>query len=261
MYHQAQVYVPDTCEAKQSETSSLEQRKVDCRTKYSKAFLKTRWGRGIPEYVISLCTILWWVDVEVTGQLSILRHQRWWGRLLAHDHQVTNFFHVVVFQHLRSSGNVHGILLGGYIREVLQDVGEGSMPGRPHRVWLGYYACRASHVFLWCRHSQNASKSPHLGCFLNIMPCTIRTQLVFACTCAHPCLTLCCPTVCSPSGSSLGFSSQEYWSGLPFPPSGDLSNPGIKPASPALAGGFFIAEPSLPLSFPWGKPHLLLWVG
>ena len=40
------------------------------------------------------------------------------------------------------------------------------------------------------------------------------------------------------------FSRQEYWSGLPFPPPGDLPNPGIwkKPASltsPALAGGFF----------------------
>jgi len=32
------------------------------------------------------------------------------------------------------------------------------------------------------------------------------------------------------------FSRQEYWSGLPFPPSGDLLDPGIKPES--LAGGF-----------------------
>ena len=41
---------------------------------------------------------------------------------------------------------------------------------------------------------------------------------------------------------SMGFSRQEYWSGLPCPPPGDLSNPGIEPASPAspaLAGGFF----------------------
>ena len=38
---------------------------------------------------------------------------------------------------------------------------------------------------------------------------------------------------------SLGFSRQEHWSGLPFSPPGDLSNPRIKPASPALAGGFF----------------------
>ena len=41
---------------------------------------------------------------------------------------------------------------------------------------------------------------------------------------------------------------QEYWSGLSFPPPGDLSDPRIEPMSPALAGGFFDAEPP-------GKPH------
>ena len=39
------------------------------------------------------------------------------------------------------------------------------------------------------------------------------------------------------------FSKQEYWSGLPFPPTGDFSNPGIEPVSPALAGKFFPNEP------------------
>ena len=46
---------------------------------------------------------------------------------------------------------------------------------------------------------------------------------------------------------SVGFPRQEYSSGLPFPPPGDLPNPGIKPESPAstaLAGRFFITEPS-----------------
>ena len=40
----------------------------------------------------------------------------------------------------------------------------------------------------------------------------------------------------------MGFSRQEYWSGLPSPPPGDLPNPQIEPTSlmsPALAGGFF----------------------
>ena len=37
----------------------------------------------------------------------------------------------------------------------------------------------------------------------------------------------------------MGFSRQEYWSGLPFPPPGNLPDPGTEPASPALAGGFF----------------------
>ena len=44
---------------------------------------------------------------------------------------------------------------------------------------------------------------------------------------------------------SLGFSRQEYWSGLSFPPPGDLSNPRVEPtslASPSLAGGFFTSS-------------------
>ena len=43
----------------------------------------------------------------------------------------------------------------------------------------------------------------------------------------------------------IGLSQQEYWSGLPFPPPGDLPDPGIEPMSPvapALAGGFFTAS-------------------
>ena len=44
----------------------------------------------------------------------------------------------------------------------------------------------------------------------------------------------------------MGFSRQEYWGRLPFPPPGDLPNPGIKltsPVSPALVGRFFSTEP------------------
>ena len=37
---------------------------------------------------------------------------------------------------------------------------------------------------------------------------------------------------------SVGFFRQEYWSGLPFPPPGDLPNPGIQPISPEFAGRF-----------------------
>ena len=54
---------------------------------------------------------------------------------------------------------------------------------------------------------------------------------------------------------ALGFSRQEHWSGLPFSPTGDLINPGIKAecaASPALADGFFTTEPP-------GKPILTLF--
>ena len=49
-------------------------------------------------------------------------------------------------------------------------------------------------------------------------------------------------TVAHQAPLSMGFSRQEYWSGLPFPPPGDLPKPGIEPAplmSSALAGRFF----------------------
>ena len=51
---------------------------------------------------------------------------------------------------------------------------------------------------------------------------------------------------------SMEFSRQEYWGGLPFPPPGDLPDPGIESeslASPALAGGFLPNEPP-------GKPYV-----
>ena len=41
----------------------------------------------------------------------------------------------------------------------------------------------------------------------------------------------------------MGFSRQEYWSGLPCPPPGDLPNPGIKTRSPTLQGNSFLSEP------------------
>ena len=49
-------------------------------------------------------------------------------------------------------------------------------------------------------------------------------------------------TVACQAALSMGFSRQEYWSGFPRPPAGDLPDPGIEPASftvPALAGRFF----------------------
>ena len=42
---------------------------------------------------------------------------------------------------------------------------------------------------------------------------------------------------------SMGFSRQEYWSGLPFPSPGDLPDPGIKPGSPTLEADALTSEP------------------
>ena len=77
---------------------------------------------------------------------------------------------------------------------------------------------------------------------------------------AQSCLTLCDPVGCQ-TPLSMGFSRQEYWSGLPFLPPRDLPNLGIEPMSPALQAD------SLPLSHqgsPVGREHhrtdhMLVW--
>ena len=50
-------------------------------------------------------------------------------------------------------------------------------------------------------------------------------------------------TVAYQAPLSAGFSRQEYWSGLPFPSPGALTNPGIKPGSPALQADALPSEP------------------
>ena len=78
---------------------------------------------------------------------------------------------------------------------------------------------------------------------------------VYTCTCAlllsRVQLSAASQTVAHQASLSMGFPRQEYWSGLPFPPPGDLPDPGIEPASlvsPALAGGFVMTAPP-------GKPR------
>ena len=61
--------------------------------------------------------------------------------------------------------------------------------------------------------------------------------------------TLCAVALQAPL--SMGFSRQEYWSGLPFSPPEDLPHPGIEPMSPALAGGFFTTESTGSLHIPY----------
>ena len=56
-------------------------------------------------------------------------------------------------------------------------------------------------------------------------------------------------TVAYQASPSMGFSRQEYRSGLPFPSPGDLPHPGIKPGTPALEADVLTSEPP-------GKPNL-----
>ena len=55
-------------------------------------------------------------------------------------------------------------------------------------------------------------------------------------------------TVAYQAPPSMGFSRQEYWSGVPFPSPGDLPDPGIEPRSPALEADALTSEPP-------GKPY------
>ena len=70
------------------------------------------------------------------------------------------------------------------------------------------------------------------------------------CMCAHSVLldSFATPwTVAHQAPLSMEFSRREYWSGLPFPPPGDLPDPGIEPASlasPALQGNSLPLEPN-----------------
>ena len=56
-------------------------------------------------------------------------------------------------------------------------------------------------------------------------------------------------TVAHQAPLSMGFSRQEYWSGLPFPSPGDLPNPGIEPRSHTLQADTLTSEPP-------GKPNI-----
>ena len=70
---------------------------------------------------------------------------------------------------------------------------------------------------------------------------------------SQSCLTVCDPwTVAHQAPPSMGFSRQEYWTGLPFPSPGDLPDPGIEPGSPALEANGLTSEPP-------GKPIRDYW--
>ena len=98
-------------------------------------------------------------------------------------------------------------------------------------------------IFLW------------LACLWSVSVCV--------CVCVFS-VTQSCPTLCNlmdrswPGSSVCGISQARVWSGLPFPSPGDLPDPGIKPGSPALTGGFFTTEPpGWPPSFQFFPPNKL----
>ena len=79
------------------------------------------------------------------------------------------------------------------------------------------------------------------------LTCRCMCVCVCVCVCAQLCSALCNPwTVACQAPLFMEYSRQEYHSGMPFPPPGDLPNPGIQTTFlgyPALAGRFFTTEP------------------
>ena len=111
------------------------------------------------------------------------------------------------------------------------------------------WAVRVTAHCLLRRHPQGPRDTAELGCtgavlHYSVFACCVLSRF------SHSRLLVTAWIVGHQAPLSMGFFRQEYWSGLPCSPPGDLPNPGIEPASlmsPALAGGF------LPLAPP-GKP-------
>ena len=128
-------------------------------------------------------------------------------------------------------------------------------PGSPRRLdWITY---------LFSRGSSPPRDRTHTSCIGRWILCHWATWEIPDFT-MHVCLLsgfshirFCASlwTVACQAPLSMGFSRQEYWSGLPCPPPGDLPNSGIKPASlmsPALVGGLFTTSTT-------GKTHFCLF--
>ena len=110
---------------------------------------------------------------------------------------------------------------------------------------------------VWCpvgvsREDQQDSRQALCVCVVCVCVCVC--MCVRVCVCARARASGLCRSVVSDSfvtswtvahqaPLSMGFSRQEYWSGLPFPPRENLSDPGTKPVSRALEGKFFTSEP------------------
>ena len=118
-------------------------------------------------------------------------------------------------------------------------------------LWEGYKVQRVTKSQTW--HSRHACTYAHClrpDSFMDITPSHFLNPQY----CYPPCLVMvkslsrvrlfATPwTVAYQAPPSMGFSRQEYWSGLPFPSPGDLPDPGLEPRSPALEADALTSEP------------------
>ena len=108
------------------------------------------------------------------------------------------------------------------------------------------YGFTSSHVWMWELDHKEAW-APKNWCFKTVVLEKARESLGYGGLIAKLCPTLATPwMVPCQDPLSMGFSRQEFWSGLSFPSLGDLPNPGIEPRSPAFQAEF------LPTKL-WGK--------
>ena len=120
-------------------------------------------------------------------------------------------------------------------------------------VWVTSLKCNFT-----LKHSSGSSSFSGCVCWGNNIFCYTSTcqELQYEkITCSETLIiivTQLCPTLCHPMDYSppgplvMGFSRQEYWSGLPFPFPGDISDPGIKLMSPTLqAGSLLLSQETL----------------
>ena len=119
---------------------------------------------------------------------------------------------------------VHGIFQERILQWVALSYSRGS--SRP-RDWT--HVSRIGRQILYCC----ASWASHIHKNINIYSMYVISRSGMSDTLVPP------QTAAYQAPLSLGFSRQEYWSLLPFPTPGDLPSQRIKPASSALAGGFF----------------------
>ena len=107
--------------------------------------------------------------------------------------------------------------------------------------------CLAFNLYMLFIHK---TSNFHKGLDFLSFPSSWVCVCVCVCALSHAQLFATLWTVAHQAPLSIGFTRQEYWSGLPSPPAEDLPNPGIEPASPLASA---LQADSLPLSY-WGSP-------
>ena len=119
-------------------------------------------------------------------------------------------------------------------RQILTTCAPGKLSPTPQKQNLSFH-------FLHSLGEKNMGSKASNKYWLKSLFCCLQAVLLFRCKVVFNSVTS--RTVAHQASLFMRFSRQEYWSVLPFPPPGDLPDPGIKPAPSAFAGWFSTTEP------------------